>query len=104
MAQTHLYSKVFVVLIHGITELEYTGAKKNYRGRSGPANESVRVTRIGICITGKWPTERGRASRPDAVGGTAAAAVWRRVKLDRRKQILDEPQHDPTGRAGKSCQ
>jgi hypothetical protein len=60
MAQTHLYSKVFVVLIHGITELEYTGAKKNYRGRSGPANESVRVTRIGISLASGQLKEGGR--------------------------------------------
>jgi hypothetical protein len=50
MAQTHLYSKVFVVqnkLIHRITELKYKGAKKHYRERLGPANESLRVTKIG---------------------------------------------------------
>jgi hypothetical protein len=50
MAQTYLYSMVFVVqnkLIHRIMELKYMGAKKHYRERLGPAKESLRVRRIG---------------------------------------------------------
>ncbi|KAJ7713029.1 hypothetical protein B0H14DRAFT_3171751 [Mycena olivaceomarginata] len=54
MKSRHYHRRLFSIM-----ELKYMGAKKHYRERLGPANESLR------------PTERGRAAWPDAASGSS---------------------------------